>query len=68
MNSKEGLKEICRNLVKKPSSAIGSKRYIDRRKKHGKCRFDIKQPTGRFCTYWNQKLDDKTCHKCESKE
>lgn len=41
---------------------------IDRRKKHGRCRFDIKQPTGRFCTYWNQKLDDKTCHKCESKE
>ena len=29
---------------------------IDRRKKHGRCRFDIQQPTGRFCTYWNQKL------------
>lgn len=60
------------DLIKSLSGMVKGKfqegKSIDRRKKHGRCRFDIKQPTGRFCTYWNQKLDDKTCHKCESKE
>ena len=62
----KGLVESLSGMVQKRKFQEG--KSIDRRKKHGRCRFDIKQPTGRFCTYWNQKLDDKTCHKCESKE
>lgn len=62
----KGLVESLLGMVQKRKFQEG--KSIDRRKKHGRCRFDIQQPTGRFCTYWNQKLDDKTCHKCESKE
>ena len=41
-----------------------SKQNIDRRKRHGKCRFDKQGLIRRMCTYWNKPILPDTCKKC----
>jgi len=38
---------------------------IDRKEKHGKCRYDSNKPTGRFCDYWKKRIKDADCKKCK---
>lgn len=42
-----------------------NRHYIDRKEKHGKCRFDCNKPTCRFCEYWKRRITDADCKKCK---
>lgn len=57
---KPNISEMKKLLLK----AAHNKQTIDRRKRHGKCRFDKQALIRRMCTYWNEPILPDTCKKC----
>lgn len=49
---KPNISEMKKLLLK----AAHNKQTIDRRKRHGKCRFDKQGLIRRMCTYWNEPI------------